>query len=130
MKVRHQNLLFTSLGVVLAIWFIFALCCFLWPRSIAGAWTNTRPYQEGSPGSIGLVIQKDGNVEVIDGRGSKLWWAQGKHELYLCGEIIEIRSGNRVVGELLVKQRRGELSLLDRAYPGETIQMQRMAPKP
>jgi hypothetical protein len=127
MKIPRSPMVLGFLIPALAL-SILVLVLLIAPRGrgpVFGTWTNSRAYQGAASGDISLVIEENGRVRVTAVAGSSLWWAADKYDLQLRGDTIEIRLGNQVSGQLLLKQRRGGLHLIDRSLPVESLSLRR-----
>lgn len=96
-----------------------------WRDSMNGAWTSTTPYRGTTPGSVSLIITEDNRVRVTAAPGNSLWWTASEYELHLREDVIEVRSGQELIGELFLKQTRSELRLKDRRWPTEALRLRR-----
>jgi hypothetical protein len=91
-----------------------------------GEWTSTAAYAEAAPGAFGMVVRPDGRVEVTGAPPGRAWWAGGGHELWVRGDRLEVRSGDRVVERLRLRHRAGEMRLLDPCCPDEVIRLRKL----
>jgi len=51
-----------------------------------------------------------------------------QYELHLRGDTIEVHSGQKVAGELQLKQRQEKLIILDRSWPVEVLRLRKVNP--
>ena len=123
MKIRRRTIAIGFFAAVLAVVMLGYVLRSPQFGPIYGVWTSSSPFQGTEPGSVKLVIEEDGRVRVTTAPGNSLWWSADRYELYLRGDTIEVYSGQRLTGELRVRQNRRGLHLLDRCWPVETLQL-------
>ena len=126
MKLRRRTI---AIALSTAVLVMVMLVIVMWPmrvEPISGTWAGIVSYQGADPGLVGLIIEEGGRVQAMATPNSPVWWTAKQYELHLHGDTIEVRSGQKVSGELQLKQRREKLSILDRSWPVEVLRLRKI----